>query len=109
MIKPLQMNTMDCLWTYYHLENVDIQVLMAIGVWDIWNYSIFHSEFGGHSVLNTSQYNKKMLFALALICGIYRTYLDNQIACNRDLHHVDTIVFDGWLTIPLKVNLLPSS
>ena len=39
-----------------------------------------------------------MLSALALISGICRTYLDRYIACNKDLHYVDTITFGGWLT-----------
>ena len=77
---------MDCFWTYYHLETVDIQVLLTIWVWDMWNYSTFHSEFGRHFfflVLNTFRYSKKMLFALALISSIYKTYLDTYIACNN--------------------------
>ena len=30
MIKSLRTNTMDCFWVDYHLENVDIQVLLMI-------------------------------------------------------------------------------
>ena len=37
-----------------------------------------------------------MLSVLALISGIYKTYLDRYIAYNNVLHHVDTITFDGW-------------
>ena len=50
MIKSLQINTMDCFWIDYHLENVDIQVLLTIGIQNIWDNSTFHSEFGGHFV-----------------------------------------------------------
>ena len=62
MIKLLQVNTVGCFRTDYCLENVDIEVLLEIGVWDIRNYSTFHSEFGGpfcSSVLNTFQCNEK--------------------------------------------------
>ena len=37
--------------------------------------------------------------------SIYKTYLDWYIACNNDLHHVDTIEFDGWLTINLSIDI----
>ena len=69
---------MDCFWIDYHLENVDIQVLLTIGVQDICD-STFHSEFGGHFVFQfqtLSRTVKKLLSALALISGIHRTYLD---------------------------------
>ena len=36
--------------TKSYFENVDIQVLLTLGVRDIWNNSTFHSEFGGHFV-----------------------------------------------------------
>ena len=41
---------MDCSWTDYHHENVDIQVLLTIGIRDTWNNITFHDEFGGHFV-----------------------------------------------------------
>ena len=54
---------MNCCWTDYHLENVDIQVLLTIGIRDTWNNSTFHGEFGGHFVfqfLTLSRTVKKM-------------------------------------------------
>ena len=41
---------MNCFWADNHPANVDIQVLLAREGWDIWNYSTFHSEFGGQFV-----------------------------------------------------------
>ena len=48
MIKSLKINTMDCLWIDYHLENVDNYT--SVIVRDICNNSTFYSEFGGHFV-----------------------------------------------------------